>query len=109
MAAQDWKTGGLNRSKYVIRKSCRNCDGEGSVLDKGAFFESQDCPECDGAGSLPVDVDARYFVLRIDSGPDGPHDPNAKKALACYANSVEAENPIFAADIRVWLTETADP
>jgi len=41
-------------------------------------------------------------VLRID----GACDPHAQKALAMYANSVEPDNPEFAAGIRVWLEET---
>lgn len=36
------------------------------------------------------------FVLRI-------HDPHAREALAAYADSVEAENSILAADIRAWI------
>jgi hypothetical protein len=106
---QDWKHGGVNRKKYVIRKTCVECDGDGEQRCRcGArgiddctcsFFRS--CLTCDGKGSIPVDPAAAYFVLRIDGG----HDPHAPRALACYADSVEADNPELAEDIRKWLAE----
>ena len=85
MTDQDWKDKGLLR-RYDVRKA-------------------------DGS---PVDANAEYFVLRIDRQEDcmgpgtdlalcPPHDPHAHAALAAYADSVEAENPAFAGDLRYWL------
>ncbi len=99
MADQDWKHGPLNRSKYVVRKKCKTCHGTGGVDGEYGI-----CTDCNGTGSNPHPT-ACYFVLRIDCGPNGPHDPNARKALSCYADEVETVNPIFAADIREWLKE----
>ncbi len=98
MADQDWKTGGLNRQKYVIRKPCPACGGKNIA-----------CVRCNCRGDVPVsDPDAAYFVLRIDCDPEtgGPHDPHARLALRHYALSVQAENLEFAADIAGWLDET---
>ena len=108
MPDQDWKTGGLSRQKYVIHKRCNNCDGDGTVLSEQGFqgLDSPTCPFCDGRGMLEVDKDAAYFVLRIDCGEDGPHDPNARAALYDYASYVGGENPLFADDICRWLQET---
>ena len=107
---QDWKTGGLNRQKYVISKPCCDCDGDGIEYTPSSFFPSNNpCPSCKGRGSIPVSEDARYFVLRIDCGPDGAWDPNARRALLHYAECVRGENPEFAADILAWLRETAGP
>jgi hypothetical protein len=39
------------------------------------------------------EVEGWYFVLRED-------DPHGQKALLAYAESVEAENPALAADLR---------
>jgi hypothetical protein len=54
--------------------------------------------------------DARFNVTRTDGKPCRPEaryivldyagDPHAKKALAVYADSIEAHNPAMAADIR---------
>ncbi len=97
-ADQDWKTGPLNRQKYVILKACEECGGGG---ESHSFLNI--CLECNGAGGTRVDPNAAYFVLRID----GNHDPNARFALSVYADTIEAENPEFAAGIRAWLEETA--
>jgi len=88
MADQDWKTGGLNRRKYFIRKKCEVCAGNG-------------CDECENCGSVEIDKGAAYFVLRID----GNCDPHARAALQHYAKSVESDNPLFAQHIREWLDE----
>jgi len=48
----------------------------------------------------PVDPDAQYFVLRIDT------DVHARLALRAYARSVFSDNPTLARDIRRWLLET---
>lgn len=45
------------------------------------------------ASGEPTDPDAEYFVLRYDK------DPHARKALAAYAASVEADNKQLAQDI----------
>lgn len=42
----------------------------------------------------PVRAEARYIVL------DYAGDPHAKAAIAAYANSIEAENPEMASDLR---------
>lgn len=103
-ADQDWKTGPLNRQKYVIRKTCKECDGEGStVSERSGMSLPVHCETCAGQGSTPVDPNAAYFVLRID----GNHDPNARGALAYYAEMVLFDNPEFARGIRAWLDETA--
>jgi len=46
------------------------------------------------ADGTPIDPNADYFVLRLDK------DEHARKAALAYADSVETENPVFAADIR---------
>ena len=104
MADQDWKTGPLNRNKYVVHKTCQDCDGTGSVQDDNTFFGASQCPFCNGKGILPSSKDARYFVLRID----GNNDPNARLALSYYAECVRSTNHEFADDIRAWLKEAAE-
>jgi hypothetical protein len=42
----------------------------------------------------PVSKDAQYFVMRIDK------DPHARIAALAYADSVEADNPKFARQLR---------
>lgn len=42
----------------------------------------------------PVDENAIYFVLRLDT------DIHARRAALAYAASVQAENPLFAREIR---------
>ncbi len=102
MADQDWKTGGLNRQKYVVMKPCPTCDG---VAPGDAI--GLRCVECAGLGAVrPSDPDAQYFVLRIDCGPNGPHDPNARAALYEYANCVYEHNRQFADEIVEWLEKT---
>jgi len=41
-----------------------------------------------------VDLNADYFVLRMDT------DPHARKAAIAYAESIQDENPNLAFDIR---------
>lgn len=89
MADHDYKHGGW-KNKYLIRKLCGDCKGSGE--ERG--FMVWQCDTCGGVGSLPCDENAVYFVLRLDE------DPHARKAALSYAESVEAENPQFAADIR---------
>lgn len=101
MADQDWKTGGLNRQKYVVLKPCPVCRRSGRVAGRT-------CHNCGGTGAVkPRDENAQYFVLRIDFGPDGACDPNARSALSWYAKCVRKDNPEFASDIVRWLDETA--
>ena len=100
MADQDWKTGGLNREKYVVLKPCLVCRGTRLLVGRT-------CYNCHGQGAVPPrDENAQYFVLRIDSGPDGPHDPHARAALTFYAYHVAPDNQQFADDIREWLEST---
>ena len=114
MADQDRKTGGLNRGKYVILKPCIDCSGSGTVCGCGAVRSLDDCvcivgkkcETCRGLGAVKTAPEARYFVLRIDCGPDGPHDPNARAALYTYADRVAEDNIQFADEIRGWLDET---
>ena len=58
----------------------------------------------------------RFCVVRLDGKPTRPEsryivldysgaDPHAIKALQVYADSVESENPEFAADIRKALLD----
>lgn len=49
------------------------------------------------ANGHPIDSEAQYFVLRYDK------DPHAVVAMDAYANSVERDNPLLAADIRARL------
>lgn len=49
-------------------------------------------------GSIP-DLNAQYFVLRVDA------DPHARAALNTYAKSVRFDNPQLADDIEHWLDE----
>lgn len=103
MTTESYRTGPLNRSKYVIRKTCRECGGDGGKWrrDSNGYPWLSKCAICEGKGSLAVDPDAAYFVLRVD----GECDPHARKALAVYADSVEVDNPVFADSIRKWLVQ----
>jgi len=47
----------------------------------------------------PVDPQAVYFTLRLDT------DPHARAAVQAYAESCQAENPELAADLRTLLEE----
>lgn len=49
------------------------------------------------ADGSPVDPDAVYFVLRLDT------DPHAERAAEAYAASVGSENPDLASDLRYML------
>ena len=101
MADQEWKTGGLNKQKYIVLKPCPTCKGSGRMFGTG-------CTDCAERGAIsPHDPDAEYFVLRIDCGPSGPHDPNARAALYDYASYVAEDNRQFADEIREWLMDTA--
>lgn len=47
----------------------------------------------------PLDPEARCFVLRVDK------DPHALVALAAYAESVHADNPQLARDLRMLIAD----
>ena len=49
------------------------------------------------ADGSPVDPDAMYFVLRIDT------DPHACVALRAYARSIRASDPDFADELDEWI------
>lgn len=46
----------------------------------------------------PVDPDAQYFLLRIDT------DPAAQIALLVYADRIEAEDTALAVQLRAWVS-----
>lgn len=77
-----YKKGRLNKKKYAIYKM--------RLAESGKYREEE----------IPVDPNAKYFVLRIDV------DPHARKALEVYRDSVFEDNPEFAEDINRWLLET---
>lgn len=47
----------------------------------------------------PVDPEAVYFLLRLDT------DPHARVAALAYANSIEGEDPLLAKEIKEKLKE----
>jgi hypothetical protein len=85
MADQDWKRDGWT-AKYIIRKKCGQCDGTGRV--PGGPNYTYPCLSCDGSGERKVAPDALYFVLRLDCGPDGPHERAACKGLPSMDEAV---------------------
>lgn len=46
----------------------------------------------------PVDPAAQYFVLRIDT------DSAARAAVMVYAMCIEKDDPVFADELRVWVS-----
>jgi len=46
------------------------------------------------ADGTPIDTDADYFVLRLDT------DPCARGALRNYANRIYGDNPILSKELR---------
>lgn len=46
----------------------------------------------------PVNPDAQYFVLRIDT------DPAARVALLAYATEIEDTEPVFARQLYDWVS-----
>lgn len=48
------------------------------------------------ADGTPVDPDAQYFVLRLDT------DLHARRAIMAYAESVEIENGTLSSELRTW-------
>lgn len=59
-----------------------------------SFYRKYKIEKADGS---PVDPNAMYFVLRIDT------DPHARLALRAYANSIRADEPGFADEIDEWI------
>jgi hypothetical protein len=51
----------------------------------------------------PINPKARYLVLDYSG-----RDPHAVVAIKAYADSIEAENPAMAADLRAALARPAD-
>lgn len=67
-------------------------NGNDSRYSSGGFAERFSVVRLDGKATRP---EARYIVLDYSGA-----DPHAVKALQVYAESVEKENPEFAADLR---------
>lgn len=114
----DFKTGHLN-GKYKVSLA----DGS-PVSPDAAFFvlrldsdpHAQKVVEAhpwtaalEGANRIekmdgrPTDPEARYVALRIDS------QARARRAVMTYAESVAAENKLFALEICAWLWEFVPP
>lgn len=94
-----YKEGGWEDKYYIQKKKlsekcATRCPARSA--DEHCSYGSLDCPHYD---IVPVDTDAVYFVLRLDT------DPHARKAAFAYAKSVERENPKFARDIQAKLLE----
>lgn len=49
------------------------------------------------ADGSPINPDAQYFVLRIDT------DPNARKALLRYSSLISESNPALAQELYEWV------
>src|SRR5690348_9196455 len=49
------------------------------------------------ADGSPVDLDAQYFVLRVDT------DPAAQQAVLAYADAIRQAMPTFASQLRKWV------
>lgn len=47
----------------------------------------------------PIDSDAEYFVLRIDT------DAAARRAVLHYALMIEPHAPEFASELRAWIAQ----
>jgi hypothetical protein len=63
--------------------------GKEGIIYGGYFIQNAD--------GTPVDENASFFVLRIDT------DPHARKAAMRYATSVFDENPLLAESIKQWV------
>lgn len=56
------------------------------------------------ADGSPVDPDAQYFVLRLDSGcKDADHLKACRLALAVYAANIKGTAPQLASELRAGL------
>jgi len=49
----------------------------------------------------PVDPQAQYFVLRLDT------DPHARVAARAYASSIQSEDPLLSAEMMAWIFSLA--
>ena len=67
--------------------------------NKKGWYQKYIIHKADGS---PVDPDAIYMVLRLDT------DPHAMNAALKYADSCENDNPLLAQDIRRMLLENTD-
>ena len=67
---------------------------EKEFMSKRGLYPKYRVEKRDGT---PTDLEAEYFVLRVDA------DRHARVALAAYAESVRAENPRLSCDLRMWL------
>lgn len=90
-----YKIGGLVKDKYLIFKKSNAVEASMRIR-----CWSQPLKGPDRLFDVDlVDIDAQYFVLRIDA------DPHAQKALESYAVSVEEDNEQLAQDLRSWLDQ----
>ena len=64
------------------------------IVQSSSLYHKYNITKADGS---PVDPDARYFILRIDT------DPAAREVLLSYAKAIELENPLFADELRGWV------
>ena len=55
------------------------------------------------ADGSPVDANAMYFVLRIDT------DVHARVALRAYARSIKYTDPVFANELDEWIESRPAP
>lgn len=74
--------------KIVLSHRCQTCNVRGL---------SEACTPCPWYEYQDVDPEAVYFVLRLDT------DRHARRAMQVYADSVAADNPDLARDIRLQL------
>lgn len=82
--------------------TCTHLKRHGYIADKepeaARLYGKYRIAKADGS---PIDPDAQYFVLRIDT------DQAAREALKTYAEYIEYDEPDFAAELHRWLTATA--
>lgn len=115
MADQDWKVGGLNKGKYIIVKpgeATKILFGRAYLLEgveAGGQHKTESSPaiyedRVDVLNAKRCELNAQYFVLRIDCVNGEPLDPHARVALRAYADSVERENSQLAGEINDWLS-----
>jgi hypothetical protein len=64
------------------------------------LFKKYEIQKSDGT---PVDPEAQYFVLRLDT------DPAARHAALMYASYIGGSDPEFAKELREWVSECQKP
>lgn len=69
---------------------------QGALDHKRGVYGKYHITKADGT---PVDPDAQYFVLRLDT------DIHARRAIMAYAESVEMENGELSSELRTWAVE----